>query len=105
MHRLTESQRKALARSGFVVVPCDEYEGMAEAYEALKKDELPIFVTTDALLHTAHLFFDYLLRIGAWTALRTQLVSLTEALLEASALEVAQARDRQDRATAFPGPA
>ena len=68
---------------------------MAEAYAGLKKDEQPIFVTTDALLHTAHLFFDYLLRIVEWTALRSQLVSLTEMLLEAAALDLAQARDRQ----------
>ena len=95
MHWLTESQKEVLSRNGFVVVPSNEYEGMAQAYEGLKKDELPIFVTTDALLHTAHLFFDYLLRIVEWTALRSQLVSLTEALLEAAALDVAQARDRQ----------
>ena len=31
--------------------------------------------------------FDYLLRIVEWTALRSQLVSLTEALLEAAAME------------------
>ena len=95
MHELTKAQKKVLARNGFVVVPSNEYVGMAEAYEGLKKDERPIFVTTDALLHTAHLFFDYLLRIVEWTAVRTQLVSLTEVLLEASALDVAQARDRQ----------
>jgi hypothetical protein len=95
MHWLTEAQKELLARNGFVVVPSDEYAGMAEAYEGLKKDERPIFVTTDALLHTAHLFFDYLLRVVEWTAVRTQLVSLTEVLLEAAALDVAQARDRQ----------
>lgn len=100
MHWLTDSQKQVLDRNGFVVVPSNEYAGMAEAYEGLKKDERPIFVTTDALLHTAHLFFDYLLRIVEWTALRSQLVSLTEALLEASALDAAQARDRQVREAA-----
>ena len=63
MHELSKSQKKVLARNGFVVVPSNEYAGMAEAYEGLKNDERPIFVTTDALLHTAHLFFDYLLRV------------------------------------------
>lgn len=95
MHTLTETQKQALARNGFVVVPGSEYAGMAEAYEGLKKDERPILVTTDALLHTAHLFFDYLLRIVEWTTVRSQLVSLTAALLEASAVDVSHARDRQ----------
>ena len=95
MRWLNEAQKEALERNGFVVVPCETYEGMAEAYEGLKKDERPIFVTTDALLHTTHLFFDYLLRVVEWTAARSQWVALTETLLEAAALDVAQARDRQ----------
>ena len=94
MHWLTEPQKTALVRSGFVVMPCSEYAGMAEAYEGLKKDERPIFVTTDALLHTAHLFLDYLLRVVEWTALRPQLVALTETLLRAAAHDVSRTRDR-----------
>jgi len=62
MFRLTLAQEEYVARNGFVVVPSEAFAGMAEAYESLKKRGLPIFVTTDALLHTAHLFFDYLLR-------------------------------------------
>ena len=87
---------KALKAQGFpAVIPTSEFSGMAEAYEAFKSQGLPIFVTTDALLHTAHLFFDYLLRAVEISALRSQLVALTETLLAASARDFAQAADPQ----------
>lgn len=93
MSALTPAQQEHIARDRFVVIPTREFEGMAEAYAALKKMEFPIFVTTDALLHTAHLFFDYLLRAIELTALRPQLVELTEKLLKASASDFTRAAD------------
>jgi hypothetical protein len=95
MSYLTPAQEQYLSRNGFVVVPSAEFEGMAEAYESLKERHRPIFVTTDALLHTAHLFFDYLLRAVEITTLRPQLVALTDTLLQASASDFAQATDPQ----------
>ncbi len=93
MIRLTSTQEEYMARNGFVVVPSEEFAGMAEVYESLKEREFPIFVTTDALLHTAHLFFDYLLRAVEITTLRSQLVTLVETLLEASESDFAQANN------------
>ena len=93
--RLTPTQEEYLVRNGFVVIPSSSFSGMAEAYEAFKDRGLPIFVTTDALLHTAHLFFDYLLRAVEISALRSQLAALTETLLAASARDFAQAPDPQ----------
>ena len=95
MSNLTPAQEQYLSRNGFVVVPSAEFEGMAEAYESLKERHQSIFVTTDALLHTAHLFFDYLLRAVEITTLRPQLVALTDILLQASASDFAQATDPQ----------
>jgi hypothetical protein len=92
---MNPTQREHLDRSGFVVVPSAEYAGMTEAYEEIKKGEYPVFVTTDALLHTAHLFFDRLLRIVEWTAMRPQLVALTETLLRAAARDASRAGDGQ----------
>ena len=97
MRPLTLAQREAITRNGFVVVPSDRCAGMAEAYEVLKKEELPIFVTTDAVLHTAHLFFDRLLRVVELTSLRPALVALTETLLEAAALDMGHARSPGSR--------
>ncbi len=101
MFPLTSTQEEYVTRNGFVVIPSEEFAGMAEAYETLKERELPIFVTTDALLHTAHLFFDYLLRAVEITTLRSQLVALTEMLLEASESDLAQATAPQVKEAAL----
>jgi hypothetical protein len=95
MFELNPRQQDYLSRNGFVVVPSHEYEGMDVVYEKLKDAELPVFVTTDALLHTAHLFFDYVLRIAEITALRPQLAALTDALLQASAKDLANAANAE----------
>jgi hypothetical protein len=100
IRQLTPAQEEYVARNGFVVVPSAAFAGMAEAYESLRKNSIPIFVTTDALLHTAHLFFDYLLRAVEITALRSRLVALTETLLKASARDLAQAADPDVREAA-----
>ncbi len=100
MYRLTPAQQEYVVRNGFVVIPSATFEGMADVYERLKERPLPIFVTTDALLHTAHLFFDNLLRVVEITALRDQLVALTKTLLQASARDFAQAVDPQVREAA-----
>ena len=100
MLKLTPAQQKFVARNGFVVIPSNAFAGMAQAYRGLKQRHLPVFVTTDALLHTAHLFFDYLLRIVEVTALRAQLAALVETLLNASARDLAEAADPKVREAA-----
>jgi len=95
MFRLNSTQEDYVARNGFVVIPGEGYAGMAEAYETIKERSSPVFVTTDALLHAAHLFFDYLLRAVEIAALRPNLAALTETLLEASTRDLAQAGDPQ----------
>ena len=100
MFRLNPTQQDYLARNGFVVVPSHEFDGMDAVYEKLKDAEVPIFVTTDALLHTAHLFFDYLLRIVEVSALRPQLAALTDALLQVSVKDFSEAADHEVREAA-----
>ncbi len=59
---LSAAARQLLAKNGFVVtdfppfVPQKEY--FLDAYDAIKRREIPIFVTSDSLLHYAHVFFD-----------------------------------------------
>jgi hypothetical protein len=93
MFRLNANQEAYIAQNGFVVIPAEAHAGMAAAYEGLKARRVPIFVTTDALLHTAHLFFDYLLRAVEIRALRPQLAALTDTLLQASLRDLAEAAD------------
>jgi hypothetical protein len=59
--RLTDEQRALLEENGFVVVP-SRVAQIYEIYKAAKERGIPIFVTTDALLHTYHILYDYTLR-------------------------------------------
>jgi len=51
-----------LAKNDFEVVPT-RYDTMTDVYDAARKHSRPIIVTTDSVLHTSHLLFDYLLRV------------------------------------------
>jgi hypothetical protein len=59
--RLSDEQRALLEENGFVVVP-SRVEQIYEIYKSAKERGIPIFVTTDALLHTYHILYDYTLR-------------------------------------------
>jgi len=61
VQRLSAEQQAALEANGFVVVP----EGPQQIYQLYKNAQeqgVPIFVTTDAMLHTFHVLYDYSLR-------------------------------------------
>lgn len=75
-----------LSENGFVVVPSPYYE-FFEIYESNRYESIPNFVTTDAMLHNYHLYFDHLLRILEKDQLRGELVDLTGAMLEQSQAE------------------
>jgi hypothetical protein len=58
---LSEAQVARLERDGFVVTPGDVKEFFT-IYEQARYANVPIFVTSDSLLHTYHLMFDKVLR-------------------------------------------
>lgn len=58
---LSEEQLQRLARDGFVVSPGSEKEFFT-VYEQARYANVPIFVTSDSLLHVYHLLFDKTLR-------------------------------------------
>ncbi len=58
---LSDEQRALLEQNGFVVVP-SQVAQIYEIYKSAKERGIPIFVTTDALLHTYHILYDYTLR-------------------------------------------
>jgi len=58
---LSQAQTERLARDGFVVSPGAEKEFFT-LYEKARYQNLPIFVTSDSLLHVYHLLFDKVLR-------------------------------------------
>jgi hypothetical protein len=62
---LSDSALALLKRNGFVVIenPFNpEEEDITRPYERLKDEEIPVFITSDSLLHLYHIQFDETLR-------------------------------------------
>ena len=62
---LSEVALRLIERNGFVVIdnPFDPWEeDITRPYKKLKKREIPIFITSDSLLHLYHIQFDETLR-------------------------------------------
>ena len=80
---LSKEAKGLLKQNGFVVTAGYEDE-IFDIYSACKETSQPIFVTTDAVLHTSHIFFDYLLRILEIEKLYDLANELTERMLSLS---------------------
>ncbi|MBD3321359.1 MAG: DUF3160 domain-containing protein [Chitinivibrionales bacterium] len=52
-----------LVQNGFVAVPTNA-DNIYEVYKETRDAALPVFVTTDAMLHSFHIIYDYMLRIA-----------------------------------------
>ncbi|UCE40359.1 MAG: DUF3160 domain-containing protein [Candidatus Aminicenantes bacterium] len=93
LERITLSvhSRDLLERHGFAVSPGDEKE-IYDVYIQAKKKNQSIFVTTDAVLHTCHIFFDYLLRILEMEKLYAHVIELTDRMIAVSGGQYEEAK-------------
>ena len=80
---LSPEQRARVAANGFAVSPSDTKE-FYELYERARYDNIPVFVSSDSLLHVYHLLFDKTLRKAETESFIPMLVSLDAELLRAS---------------------
>jgi hypothetical protein len=80
---LSSSQTERLIKDGFVVNPGSELEFFA-LYEKARYDNVPIFVTSDSLLHSYHLMFDKSLRVAEEQHFIPLLKNLNQAMLAKS---------------------
>ena len=83
------AQMEALLTNGFVVKPPDYdpsrmYQEFYQAYESIRYDSTPVFITTDSIFHVYHLIFDKMLRDLERNAFIDILNELTGAMLEES---------------------
>jgi hypothetical protein len=83
------AQLQALLGNGFVVEPPDDdpnriYQEFYQAYESMRYDSTPVFVTTDSVFHIYHLIFDKMLRDLERTSFIDLLKELTTAMLNES---------------------
>lgn len=61
MKGFSSAQKRAISENGFFLTP-SKVSQIYEIYEKAKREQTPIFVTADCLLHTFHIIFDYALR-------------------------------------------
>ncbi len=92
-----------IAKNGFVVTPTD-YTQMFYVYENneyQRPEKIPSFITSDSMLHTYHVFYDYTLREVEAGKLSDAAAKLTTAMLEASKkqLTTVSGADLKDAAT------
>ena len=86
---LRNEEKEKIAKNGFVICipensayyPEDEASSI---YTRCKQNHFPIFVTSDVVLHTSHLLFDWSLRFLEASSLRQDLLNLTDAMLTQS---------------------
>jgi len=89
---LRPEHRKLIAKNGFVVVPA-EWKQMEFVYELNNYPRVhrPSFVTADSILHTFHIFYDYVLRTIEVSTLYDRASTLALGLLRGAAARYDQA--------------
>ncbi len=81
MFSLSPAATNLLIKNGFVVVPNKYEKEFFSLYERNRYEPVPLFVTTDSVLHNYHLFFDHLLRVVETEKLAPQLKELNKEML------------------------
>ncbi|MDY7041861.1 MAG: DUF3160 domain-containing protein [Chloroflexota bacterium] len=87
---LSQEQQASLEENGFVVAP----EGPQQIYQLYKNAQeqgIPIFVTTDAMLHAFHVLYDYCLRHAEKEYFLTDIQALNQVLLDESQFQYNEA--------------
>ncbi|TFG30885.1 DUF3160 domain-containing protein [Candidatus Thorarchaeota archaeon] len=81
---LPVSVKDAIYLNGFAVIPQSEYKQIHEILEYNKENDLPSFITSDAVLHAYHVLYDLVLREVEVYSFWDLLGNLTESLQEYS---------------------
>ncbi|MFX4261018.1 DUF3160 domain-containing protein [Pelotomaculum propionicicum] len=84
MFTLSPSAAELLIKNGFVVVPNRYEKEFFSLYERNRYEPVPLFITTDSVLHNYHLFFDHLLRVVESEKLAPELKELNKVMLAQS---------------------
>ena len=97
---LSPTARQMLARNLFAVEPTNAKQ-LFHIYEDNDYKDLPSFVTTDAVLHLYHIFYDFTLRSVEEQALTPALKRLTEGMLAESVRTWKEMTDPQLKSAAL----
>jgi hypothetical protein len=97
---LTPMERQMLSKNLFAVSPTDSRQ-LFHIYEDNDYKDLPSFITTDAVLHLYHIFYDFTLRSVEEQALTPALKRLTEGMLNESVRTWKEQTDPQLKSAAL----
>jgi hypothetical protein len=78
-----DAQLALLAQNGFVVIP-GEWLEFFQVYESTRYLDLPVFITTDSVLHVYHLIFDKMLRDLERERFAPDIAALTRACVQSA---------------------
>jgi len=79
--QFTDKQKALLAQNAFVAGPT-RFKQVYDVYNYCQEFGIPIFVTSDSMLHTYHILFDYTLRILETRKFYGDLEELNKVMLE-----------------------
>ncbi|MBI5645934.1 MAG: DUF3160 domain-containing protein [Ignavibacteriae bacterium] len=79
-YRLTDDERDLLDRNGFLVTERLSFDSFGDAYGDAWVKDMPVFVTSDAILHAVHMSYDEILIATEMQYLIPRLESLLAAL-------------------------
>ena len=82
--QLSDTQKTLLIENGFLVIPNNYYDSITDVYENLKDSSIPVFVSSDSLLHVHHILFDLILKQIETRLLYEDILILTQNLLNIS---------------------
>jgi len=78
---LNKNQEQLLEKNGFVVIPWHG-DDIVQPYKTLKEQGVPIFVTSDTLLHLYHIQFNEILKRLEEEEFFDELIDMSQAMLE-----------------------
>ena len=78
---LNPAQEALLNKNGFVVIPWSG-DDIVQPYKNLKNSDVPIFITTDTLLHLYHIQFNEILKRIEEEEFYSQLIDMSRAMLK-----------------------
>lgn len=79
-YQLTEYEKELVRRHGFAVTERVRFPSFGGAFQDIYSKDLPVFVSTDAILHALHMSYDKILIALELQMLRPRLLSLLERL-------------------------
>jgi len=83
-YKLTQAEQSMLARNGFVVSERLSFKGLDNnfgmAFSDIWHKDLPVFITSDAILHAVHMSYDEILKMTEMNYLIPRLSKLLEQL-------------------------